>query len=133
MVYIIYMTKQRLSLLAHWRHWRWLLLSLILLLSLAACASQTRDSLQQAIVGKWINAENYSIEFYADGTGFVPALEGEIPIPATDFSYSVTDGTHVKITMGEIKGMNVEIKIEGSQMTWLDQNAGISFVYIRSK
>jgi hypothetical protein len=133
MLYTILMTKRTLSLRAHLRNWHLLLLSLILLITMAACASQSKESLQQAIVGKWINAQNYSIEFYADGTGFVPAVEGDVPVPATNFSYSVTDGTHINITMGEIRGMNVEVKIEGNQMTWQDQNAGISFVYTRGK
>ena len=133
MLYMRNLIDRPLSLWAHSRKWFSLLLTFVLLLAMTACASQTKDSLQQAIVGKWINAQNYSIEFYADGTGFVPAVEGDIPIPATNFSYSVTDGTHVNITMGEIKGMSVEIKIEGNQMTWQDQNAGLSFVYTRGK
>jgi len=133
MLYMRNLIDRPLSLWAHSRKWFSLLLTFVLLLAMTACASQTKDSLQQAIVGKWINAQNYSIEFYADGTGFVPAVEGDIPIPATNFSYSVTDGTHVNITMGEIKGMSVEIKIEGNQMTWQDQNAGLSFVYTKGK
>ncbi len=133
MLYMRNIINRPLSLRAHSRKRFSLLLSFVLLLTMAACASQTKESLQQAIVGKWINAQNYSIEFYADGTGFVPAVEGDIPIPATNFSYSVTDGTHVNITMGEIKGMSVEIKIEGNQMTWQDQKAGLSFVYTRGK
>ena len=127
------MTKRLFSLRARLMNGRSLVLALILLLTMTACASQTRESLQQALVGKWINAQNYSIEFYADGTGFVPAVEGDVPIPPTTFSYSVTDGNHVFITMGELKGMNIEVKIEGDQMTWQDQNAGVAFVYTKSK
>jgi hypothetical protein len=133
MLCMTFSTKQRTLFLAKWRLARPLFLLLMLFLFMTACASEPGVSLKQAIVGKWVNAENYSIEFYADGTGFAPGVEGQMPIPAMDFSYFVTDETHIRITMGDLVGAVVEIKIEGDQMTWLDRNTDTAFVYTRSK
>lgn len=133
MLHIKFSIKQRPLFPAKWRLARPLFLLLIVFLTMTACGSEPRVALKQAIVGKWVNAENYSIEFYADGTGFAPGVEGQMPIPAMDFSYFVTDETHIRITMGDVVGAVLEIKIEGDQMTWLDRNTDTAFVYTRSK
>lgn len=109
------------------------LLALALILMMTACSSGSSDELRKAIVGKWINEQNYSIEFYDNGTGFIPGVEGEVPIPATDFSYVVTDAGHIQISMGELTDALIEIRIEGDQMTWFNKDTNTAFVYTRSK
>lgn len=113
---------------------RWIvLLALIALVSACTPSLGSGKVLRQAIAGKWVNAQNFTIEFYEDGTGFVPGVDGEVPVPATDFSYVVTDDSHIRITMGDLNGAVVEIKIEGDQMTWIGKDTGVSFIYTRSQ
>src|SRR4051812_16423647 len=47
-----------------------------------------RPALATNIVGKWVNSQGGVMSFYADGTGFIPGLEGQTPaIPDTTFTY----------------------------------------------
>lgn len=110
-----------------------LLVVVVLLTSACAPSPGNGNALRKAIVGKWVNQQNFTIDFYEDGTGFVPGTDGEVPVPATDFTYVVTDDSHIRLTMGDLNGAIIEIKIEGDQMTWTGKDTGLSFVYTRSK
>ena len=98
---------------------------------MTACISQPKVPPQQAIVGKWVNAGGGSIEFYANGTGFIPGIDGQIA--PTNFSYAFTDEMHIQLNMGGPTGLVVEIKIDGDQMTWVSKASNTSFVYTRRK
>src|SRR5258705_5663799 len=111
------------------RKWVYLLVALGLILSITACAPTLTP--QQAIVGKWVNAKGYSIEFYADGTGFIPGIDGQIP--PYKFSYSFKDPTHLELDLAGQPGTAIQIKLDGDQMTWLSQNGDAAFVYQRAK
>ncbi len=117
--------------LAAWDFVRSFVLLWMLVLPVAACASQRRVPPQEAIVGKWVNTKGYSISFYANGTGFVPGIDGQIP--STNFSYSFTDETHILMNMAGQLSTVVEIKIDGDQMTWLSQASNVAFIYTRAK
>jgi hypothetical protein len=110
---------------------RRLFILLMLCLSITACVSQPKVPPKQAIVGKWVNAGGGSIEFYANGTGFIPGIDGQIS--PSNFSYSFTDDMHIQLEMGGPTAMVVEIKIDGDQMTWRSKTADVAFVYTRSK
>lgn len=103
----------------------------VFILFMAACASQPSVPPRQAIVGKWVNAKGYSISFYANGTGFVPGVDEQIP--ATNFDYAFTDERHIQLTMTGQTPIVVEIKIDGDQMTWSNQTGNVAFVYTRAK
>ncbi len=104
-----------------------------LFITLLACSAQSGTPLREAIIGKWINAQDFTIEFYADGTGFIPGTEGQMPIPAADFNYVVTDESHIRIMFGDLSDAIVAIKIDGDQMTWQNADASVTFVYTRVK
>jgi hypothetical protein len=109
------------------------LIALALLVMLAACSTVSVDDLRREIVGTWRNVQDYTIEFYADGTGFIPGVGGELPIPATDFTYAISDSGHIRISMGDISDATIEIRIEGDQMTWFNRETDTTFVYMRDK
>jgi hypothetical protein len=94
----------------------------------------SRPTLATTIVGKWVNSQGGVMTFYADGTGFIPGLEGQTPaIPATTFTYTVPDATHLRLL---VNGQTyvIEVKIEGDQLTWVvDQAHNIQNVYTRAK
>lgn len=108
-----------------------LCLLVMIILPVTACASQPRVPPQNAIVGKWVNAKGYSISFYANGTGFVPGVDGQIP--STNFTYSFTDPTHIMMNMAGQLSTIVEIRIDGDQMTWSIPTNNVTFVYTRAQ
>lgn len=109
------------------------LIVLVLLVLTAACSTVSVDDLRREIVGTWRNAQDYTIEFYADGTGFIPGVSGELPIPATDFTYAISDSGNIRISMGDIPDATIEIRIEDDQMTWFNRETDTTFVYMRDK
>jgi hypothetical protein len=94
----------------------------------------SRPALATTIVGKWVNSQGGVMTFYADGTGFIPGVEGQTPaIPATTFTYSVPDATHLRL---QINGQPIviEVKVEGDQLTWVvDYAHNLQNVYTRAK
>ena len=97
-------------------------------------APRARPSLATAIVGKWVNSQGGVMTFNADGTGFIPGLDNQTPaIPATTFTYSVPDATHVRLLVNG-QPYVIEVKVEGDQLTWVvDQAGNIQNVYTRAK
>ncbi len=85
---------------------------------------------QKAVVGKWTNSHGGVINFYADGTGYIPGLTGVIS--DTSFTYSFPDNTHVKITIAG-QALNVGIAIQGDKMTWGNSLDNTKDVYTRVK
>ena len=94
----------------------------------------SRPALATTIVGKWVNSQGGVMTFYADGTGFIPGLEGQTPaIPATTFTYSVADTTHVRLVVNG-QPVVIEVKVEGDQLTWVvDQSHNLQNIYTRAK
>jgi hypothetical protein len=94
----------------------------------------SRPALATTIVGKWVNRQGGVMTFYADGTGFIPGLEGQTPaIPATTFTYSVPDATHLRLLING-QPVVIEVKVEGDQLTWVvDQAHNLQNVYTRAK
>ena len=94
----------------------------------------SRPALATTIVGKWVNSQGGVMTFNADGTGYIPGLEGQTPaIPATTFTYGVPDATHVRLVVNG-QPFVIEVKVEGDQLTWVvDQAQNIKNVYTRAK
>ena len=111
---------------------RWLSISLVLIFLLSSCSFGGRP-LSEDIVGRWINAEGYEVEFYADGQGFIPGLEGEIPIPDTPFSYRIEGGSKLLLTLADGTTLELQVTIEGDRMTWDSTVDGFTFEYTRVK
>jgi hypothetical protein len=110
-----------------------LILGLTISLGLAACAPD-EPSPEKAIVGQWVNSRGGTIYFYADKSGFIPGHEGQTPaIPSVDFTYYLTDETHLGIKMHGQDPVVVQIKIEGNRMTWRAPSGGSEYVYTRAK
>jgi hypothetical protein len=93
---------------------------------------------EEAIVGQWLNAQGGAIHFYADGTGLIPAVHGEVEdLPPVAFKYLFNDDTHIRIDMGEQGGEQrvivVEIELDGDKMTWRNPATGVDYVYMRQE
>ena len=84
---------------------------------------------QKAIVGNWTNAQGGAIDFYANGTGVVPAI---LDLPAYNFTYSFPDDMHLKINL-EGQDLTVGITLQGDKMTWRNSGNNTEFVYMRTK
>jgi hypothetical protein len=121
------------------------LILLFLLLGMAACAP-SKPSPEQAIVGKWVNSGGGEINFYEDGTGFVPGFEeaGSESIPPFHFTYAFKDETHLVINMGNLpvvdttgspmtnrKELVIEIELKDDQMIWRASAGKVQYVYQR--
>lgn len=92
---------------------------LLILFSLLLTACQPEPTgLAKDIVGNWVNAGGYTIEFYKDGKGLIPGVEGRIPL--TSFKYTIVDEQHISIDLGT-QAFTIEVKIEGDRLTWIDQ------------
>ena len=111
---------------------RWFIISSVLILLLSACSSWKRP-LGEEIVGTWINAEGYEVEFYAGGQGFIPGVKGEIPIPDTPFSYSIEGGSKLFLVLPDGTTLELQVTIEGDKMSWDSAQDGITFEYTRVK
>ncbi len=122
---------------------RYMVILLFLFLGVTACAS-VEPSPKQAIIGKWVNSGGGEINFNADGTGFVPGVEGQVP--PYQFTYGFKDETHLAINIANLPTVEtaslpivgqgeivVEIKIENDKMTWHDGTGKVEFVYLRAK
>ena len=94
----------------------------------------SRPPLVTTIVGKWVNSQGGVMMFNADGTGFIPGLEGQTPpIPATSFTYSIPDATHIRLVV-DGRPVVIEVKVEGDQLTWIvDQAHNVQNDYTRAK
>ena len=107
------------------------LMLVLLAISIAACSSEPPPIPQKEIVGKWVNSSGGWIEFYANGTGFVPGVKGEIA--DASFNYSFTDNMHMLITIRGQLSTVVEIRVQGDKMTWMSQPNSVTFEYTREK
>ena len=83
---------------------------------------------QNAVVGRWTNSHGGTIDFFADGTGFVPGVTGVIS--DTNFAYSFPDTQHVSIEIGG-QALRVGIKVDGDTMTWSNSLNSTVDVYTR--
>jgi hypothetical protein len=94
----------------------------------------SRPALATTIVGKWVNSQGGVMTFDADGTGFIPGVEGQTPaIPATTFTYSVPDATHLRLLING-QPIIIEVKVEGDQLTWVvDLAHNLQNVYTRAR
>lgn len=123
---------------------RYIVVLLSLFLGVTACAF-LKPSPQQMIIGKWINSGGGEINFYKDGTGFVPGFTGEGPIeiPSLQFTYGFKDDTHLVINMANLpladttdlpmakqQEIVMGIKIEDDKMTWYGAGEA-EYVYTR--
>ena len=91
----------------------------------------------KTIVGHWVYDQGGAIDFYADGTGHIPAFE-EGGFPAYTFTYTFPDETHLAIELNGkpdefTDAMVVGIKIEGDKLTWTNPSTGAETVYTRGK
>ena len=103
-----------------------LALALVLLL-LTSCAP-AKKSLGEEIVGTWVNEDGFSIQFESGGNGFIPGVPGSIP--DSNFAYTVTDDSHIKIDLGgQIE--SIEIKISGDQLTWKDALGDVAYTRVK--
>jgi hypothetical protein len=91
----------------------------------------------KTIVGHWVYEQGGAIDFYADGTGYIPAFE-EGGFPAYTFTYTLPDETHLAIKLNGkpdefTDALVVGIKIEGDKLTWTNPSTGAETVYTRGK
>jgi hypothetical protein len=89
------------------------------------------------IVGHWVYEQGGAIDFYADGTGYIPAFE-EGGFPAYTFTYTFPDATHLAIKLNGkpdefTDALVVEIKVEGDKLIWRNPSTGAETVYTRGK
>jgi hypothetical protein len=97
------------------------------LLLLTSCA-QAKKSLADEILGTWVNQDGFSIQFESGGNGFIPGVPGKIP--DSNFAYSVTDDSHIKIDLGgQIE--TIEILISGDQLTWRDALGDVAYKRVK--
>ena len=106
---------------------RWALLLVLAVLILSAC-QPGKPALATVIVGNWVNAAGYAIEFRAGGEGNIPGVEGKIP--ETSFKYLIADEEHITIDLGDQK-YTIQITIDGDTLTWTDK-MGVE-IYTRVK
>jgi len=109
---------------------RYVTVLVILVLGIVGCVSPEPPP-QKAIVGKWVNLQGGEVNFYPDGSGLLPGIEGQIP--TYQFTYSFQDETHVTISIPGVMELVVEVNIEGDKMTWYDRASETEFVYIREE
>ncbi len=94
---------------------------------LAACAP-AKKSLQDEILGTWVNDQGYSIQFKDGGSGFIPGVPGKIPDSL--FTYVVTDDSHIHIDLqGQIQ--IIGIKISGDQLIWQDDLGEVTYKRVK--
>lgn len=110
----------------------YVILVLALLLGISACTT-ANVPLEKAIIGKWVNHQGGEIEFFADGTGFIPGLGGDDNVPDTKFTYVFPDDTHLSLLLTGQRAILIEIEIEGDRMTWRDSESNVEFEYRRAK
>ena len=89
-----------------------------------AAAVQT---LQTGIVGKWVNPAGGELDFYAGGSGYIPAVQD---MQAYNFGYYFQDATHLVMTVTG-KSMVVRIELAGDHLTWYSPDPNVSYVYTR--
>ena len=109
---------------------RWLIISFAIILMLSACSLWTRP-LSEEIVGTWVNEEGYKVEFYPDGQGFIPGLEGDIPIPDSPFTYRIEGASTLFLTLTDGTTLELQVTIQEDRMTWISQIADFDFEYTR--
>jgi hypothetical protein len=101
-----------------------IILASILFLSLLVACSSAKKSLQDEIVGKWVDSSGFMIEFYADGTGFIEGVADQIPDSV--FVYQVLDESTIQI---DFQGGSYEIGIliENDKMIWKDDLGEVEY------
>jgi hypothetical protein len=103
------------------------ILLLLVALFLFGC-SASKPSLEKAIIGTWVDASGYEIQFFSGGKGFIPGVPDKIP--DSDFIYSIVDENHITLDIQETK-QTLEIRIEGDTLTWKDDLGEV--IYKRTK
>jgi hypothetical protein len=111
---------------------RWLIISSIVSLLVSGCSLWT-PPLDEQIVGTWVNEEGYEVEFYPNGQGFIPGLEGDFPIPDAPFSWRIEGGPKLYLTLSDGTTLELELTIQDDRMIWASQIAGFDFEYTRVK
>jgi len=84
---------------------------------------------EKAIVGKWVNETGGEIDFYADGTGYLPP---GFDIEAYGFTYYLQDATHLVMTV-QNQDLTVEIRLARDKLTWYTADPNVKYVYTRVK
>ncbi len=107
---------------------RFLLAMFIIGVGLSACAPNQKARLEKAIVGNWVSSDGFSLQFSADGSGFIPGVEGKIP--DSTFVYTVIDGSHVSLNLAGQR-VTIEVLIDGDNLTWKDDLGEVK--YTRAK
>lgn len=108
---------------------RIMILSIFFLMAFSGCSTPVSQAgLKEALIGKWESTDGYQVEFFADGTGFIPGVAGSIP--DSTFEYTLNDDTHITLSMG---GQNyaIEILIEGDELTWKDTLGEVSYTRLK--
>jgi hypothetical protein len=100
-----------------------ILVTLSVLCILAACSPPGR-SLEESIVGRWVNVDGYEIEFFLDGKGIFFGVEDYIA--SSEFSYQIIDETNVVIEYLGAK-YAIEIVIQGDKLIWIDRLGEVEY------
>jgi hypothetical protein len=96
---------------------------MLILILLTACSSG-RKSLQDEIVGKWVDNSGFTIEFYNGGTGFIEGVAGSIPDSV--FVYKVLDESTIQIDF-QGGSYEIDILIDNDKMIWKDDLGEVEY------
>lgn len=99
------------------------LIVLLLFLVFTGCTSK-KSSLDQSIIGTWVDSSGYKIQFFSGGKGFIPGVPGKIP--DSDFVYSIIDEQHINVELQGIK-VTIEIQINDNTLTWKDSLGEVTY------
>jgi hypothetical protein len=86
-------------------------------------------TLEQGIVGKWVNAKGGEVNFDAHGGGMIPAGPDVL---TTTFTYLVRDESHILMNMNG-QTLTVTIGLAGDKMTWFTADPNTKYEYTRAK
>ena len=106
---------------------RKILIALLLLLIFTGCAPKQK-TLDQSIIGTWVDSSGYKIQFSSEGKGFIPGVPGKIA--DSDFVYSVVDEQHISMELQGIK-VTVEILIKDDTLTWTDSLGEVNYTRVK--
>jgi hypothetical protein len=102
---------------------RFYLASILFLILLAAC-SPGKKTLDEEIVGKWVDSSGYTIDFFDGGTGFIEGVDGKIP--DSNFTYIILDESTIQINFQGEK-YEIGILIDKDKMIWKDELGEVEY------
>jgi hypothetical protein len=104
------------------------ILGMVLAYRLVAHTSSI-EAAQKGIVGKWVNSQGGELDFYANGSGYIPPTA---ELRGYAFSYYFQDASHLVMNLDRAT-MTVEITLVGEKLTWFTADPNVKYEYTRAK